>query len=383
MDFEQARRGPLGQFAPLSPTANRIVTRIVCVAIIGVVAAEYIKGRADQDTWDCVLPSLDVACNPPRTLGQNVVTGIAGWDWMLISGLIVFAISLGFVNHLRPSFHRCVTRLFDRGVLRPGALDQIGLHAHFADGADRWALRLALIIALIMAIVWAIVLVEAFSLPKLGLAFAQILLGFVAGGYLGEMIFYGRLGRVIGTNQVKLHLDPWHADDAAGIKPVGDYVFFQATVATIPAAFLAVWIWIMPLWERYDQWYLPYIGLLCLAVLIQTLAIFLPLAGFHIEMLRQKREWRRKLDEVFRENAKARAALEDRTDPEQQETLAAALDHLKQRHRIVEAMPTWPIDRDLWRKFTIRNVFLVSPVVVDIVLGASNWAAIVKAVSAV
>ncbi|MEL6641300.1 MAG: hypothetical protein AAFP98_08305 [Pseudomonadota bacterium] len=374
----RALQTSLGRFAPLSPKANWVVTRLLWVVTIAIIGFEYVKGRG-TDTFDCVLPSLDETCNQARTITEIVATEAIGWDWMLISGLVLFAIAISFVDHMRPSFERCIARLFDRGVLRAGDQDEDALLKAFLDASRRWALVFALIVATAMVVVWASVLLQTFSYPKLALAAAQVVLGFIAGGYLGEMACYGRLGRAIDAGRVNLHLDPWHVDQAAGIKPVGEYFFFQATLATIPAAYLAIWIWIMPLWDRYDHWYLPYIGLLCLALVIQALAVLLPLGGFHIEMMQQKRAWQRKLDEEFRDNAKARNAMLDGANLDGQGDLEATLAHLSKRYAEIEAMPTWPVDRRLWQKFTFRNLFLLSPVLFDSAVGAVNWRTLLAA----
>ncbi|MEL6573767.1 MAG: hypothetical protein AAFQ64_19105 [Pseudomonadota bacterium] len=378
----RALQTSLGRFAPLSPTANWVVTRLLWVATVAVIGFEYIKGRR-AEPFDCVLPSVDDACNQARTITEVIATEAIGWDWMLISGLVLFAIAISFVDHMRPSFERCIARLFDRGVLRAGDQDEAALLKTFIIASRRWALVFALIVAAAMVVVWASVLLQTFSYAKLALAAVQVVLGFIAGGYLGEMACYGRLGRAIDAGRVKLHLDPWHVDQAAGIKPVGEYFFFQATFATIPAAYLAIWIWIMPLWDRYDHWYLPYIGLLCLALVIQALAVFLPLGGFHLEMMQQKRAWQRKLDEEFRDNAEARNAFLDGTNVEGQEELEAVLAHLSKRYAEIEAMPTWPVDRRLWQKFTFRNLFLLSPVLFDSAVGAVNWRALLSAVQSI
>ena len=368
-----------GRFAPLDTQANWIVTRLLWLAILVVVGREYVTGRA-ADSWDCILPSLDEVCNQSRTVTQNLASEAAAWDWMLISGLVVFAVAISFVGRFRPSFERCIVRLFDRGVLRAGDQDEAALLTHFSQAAKRWSLSFAVIVAVAMALVWGSALVQSFSFAKLGLGLAQVVLGFIAGGYLGEMACYGRLGRAINTGQVQLHLDPWHVDQAAGIKPVGEYFFLQATFATIPAAYLAIWIWIMPLWDRYDQWFLPYIGLLCLALVIQALAAFLPLARFHNEMLKQKRAWQRKLDEEFRQNAESRTTFLDGSNVAGQDDLEASLALLSKRYAQIEAMPTWPVDRRLWQKFTFRNVLLLSPVIFDTAFGAVNWSTLLSAV---
>ncbi|MFG5383801.1 hypothetical protein [Yoonia sp. R2-816] len=380
MALNTGGQGFLSQFAPLSPRANRIIVGLTWLAILVVAISEFI---ANNPT--CYLPSPDPACN--RIDAENTYDpgylsrpeNLWHWDWMLLSGLMVFALSIAFVDSIKPKLHRCIARLFDRGVLQPGAMSEDGFQASFAADAKRWALRGALLTAAAMALAWAFVLWTNRQPMQVPLALVQIILGFIAGGYIGEMACFGRLGRRIQTGDVALHLDPWHADGTAGLRPVGSFFFYQATFATIPAAFLAIWIWILPLWDNYAHWYLPYLALLIIAIIVQTLAVFLPLGSFHIEMMRQKREWRRKLDEEFRQNSAQRAAFLDSANIDKQNEIEAVLDLLTKRHQEVEAMPTWPIDRNLWRKFTFRNAFLLAPILVDFTLGATNWKSVLSA----
>jgi len=321
MRFKTVILHKVGQFAPLSKNANRIVIRILWLAVLGIIGLEFINGRSEETTARGHNASEE-ASNQLHNISQDILTEAANWDWLLISGLIVFVLAISFVDHLKPSFHRCVARLFDRGVLRAGEQDQGAFLATLETESRKWALWFALLIALVMALAWAVAIFNEFLFETLGLGVTLVVLGFIAGGYLGEMASHGRLARAIGTGQVKLHLDPWHVDKAAGIKPVGDYFFLQATFATIPAAFLAVWIWIMLLTDLYDNWYLSYVGLLCVAVIMQALAVFLPLIGFHVEMLEQKRSWQRKLDEEFRQNSEARITFLDGSDVEGQNKYA-------------------------------------------------------------
>ncbi len=340
----------LSRIAPLSPRGNKLLVATVRFAILGVIVWQYLAVGSD----------------------------VRAWDWLLISGLVIFAIAVAKVDEVRPRFERCVERLFDRGILRPGAGDQATLMTQFDQSAQRWALWGAIILAVCVGVGFGIAIAQTGRMSLIPLGLAQIILAFFAGGYLGEMAYFGRLGTAISRGDVTLHLDPWHADKAAGMKPVGDYYFFQAAFATIPAAYLAIWLLMLPFWPRYAYWEVPYMGLLAVAIVIQILAIFVPMNAFHREMISQKQQWRTRLDEKFKENFALRSAMIDAPDSDHQAAADKELETLTKQHAQVEAMPTWPIDRQLWQRFTVRNLFLISPLAIDIVVGSANWKAILS-----
>lgn len=79
--------------------------------------------------------------------------------------------------------------------------------------------------------------------------------GYVAGLHLGRMASYGALGRFLKQKGCSIRVWPGHVDGAAGLRPIGDFYFFQAMVAGIPAMFLAAWWFLIPLkGDRYARW---------------------------------------------------------------------------------------------------------------------------------
>ncbi len=345
----------LAAYTPLSPAANKKVVTGTAIGIILVVGAQYFEHRGN----------------------------IQAWDWMLISGLAVFAIALANVDRVRPRFHQCCDRLFDRGVLRPEGLSQEELQEKFTKDARTFALRGAVLCATAIAIGFGIVLWRDFRPEQLGLAIIEIGLAFVAGGYLGEMAYFGQLGRRISERDVTLNLDPWHADQTGGMKPVGDFYFFQASFATLPAAFIAIWLVILPLWPQFAHWYYPYVGLLCVAIVLQILAVFVPMVSIHSAMLEQKQQWQQMIDEQLKENSAQRTAFLEGTDSALQDEMESGLAVLAKRHAQIEAMPTWPIDRKLWRRFSINNALLVMPLAADLLAGNIAWRRILTVFSQV
>ena len=89
----------LAALAPLSSAANKMVVTGTALGIILVVGMQYYNAGID----------------------------IRSWDWMLISGLVVFAVAVANVDRVRPRFDQCCNRLFDRGILQPGTLSQEAL----------------------------------------------------------------------------------------------------------------------------------------------------------------------------------------------------------------------------------------------------------------
>jgi hypothetical protein len=57
---------------------------------------------------------------------------------------------------------------------------------------------------------------------------------YVAGYHLGRMAGFGRLGPFLRARDCMPKVRPGHLDGMGGLKPVGDFYFFQAMVVAIP-----------------------------------------------------------------------------------------------------------------------------------------------------
>jgi hypothetical protein len=136
----------------------------------------------------------------------------------------------------------------------------------------------------------------------------------------------------------------------------------------IPAAFLAAWWVLIPLMNtRYLIWRDSYAGLLAFIVACEILAFFVPMLAFHRTMLNTKQKLFEDADRLSDKIASARRSAASNAESPASVDVEAAL----ARYQAIERMPTWPLDTQLRRRFGIRNVILLAPVVAQ-ALGAGK-----------
>jgi hypothetical protein len=80
-------------------------------------------------------------------------------------------------------------------------------------------------------------------------------------------------------------------------------------------------------------------------------------------MKRQKADELRRVDALTDAIEDVRRQLECDLTNEERSRARDRLDALTKRYREAETMPTWPIDRSIWRWLTIGNAALVIPLV--------------------
>lgn len=150
------------------------------------------------------------------------------------------------------------------------------------------------------------------------------------------------------------------SNGAAGLKPVGDFYFYQAMVAAMPAMFLAAWVILIPAIGRYEQWRDPYLGEFMVAIFIEIAAFVVPLLWFHREMLDSKFDLLMEADQLSIEFP----APQTPNPAEQARSVAkdqAKVEWAKGRYESIEALPTWPVDVKTRRRFSVSNLVLLLP----------------------
>ena len=288
---------------------------------------------------------------------------LAQWDWLLISGLVAFSVGVLLVRGLPTRFEQTLHRLAHRGVLTPSDVE---LLLHDVQGRVRgWRAPAGLVVSLALAVAF---IVSHGSLPLLAL---EAVFGFIAGWYLGQMAAYGSLGQALQHRQIMPRVQARHIDRAAGLKPVGDFYLYQASIAGIPAAFLAIWLVLIPLWPHrgYDEWREPYLGLLVLAILFEMLAFLLPLWSIHRQMVEQKSELLAQAYTLGRRILDLQAEIPE-LDADRRQARQEQLTLLVQEYQEIEQMPTWPVDLSTWRRFIASTGALLIPIASDVVIEA-------------
>jgi hypothetical protein len=313
-------------------------------------------------------------------LETSVAVSEGRYDWLLLSGWLAFMFGLWLANGLPERLDYTLDRLVDRGALAI-TLERLGSFKNELETkiVRCWAPSGGLLIALAMFGAFAI----GGQLHKLLLMLFEMLGGYIAGCYLGRMVYYGALGFLINKARIELRVIPGHPDAVAGLKPVGDYFLRQAMVVGVPAMFLAVWLVLIPLpyfLPLYQRWEVPYSGLLALAILFEVLSFVVPLRWFHREMFQQKRILLREADRLSVEIVEIQRNLAEGRPEDEMKALKELVEQKTGRHTLIEKVPTWPIDFKATRIFSIGNFVLLIPLVSEWTGLSKPWAEFIKGV---
>lgn len=296
------------------------------------------------------------------------------WDLLLITGLLTFILGLNLVVFVQIRFNRTVERLLLRGSLKIDDDDQNKFVGRLEKHAQRWARVGGIIATVAILAAFSIVLSNNFNWPRAMLGLGEAIGAYIVGNYLGRMASYGQLGWQLNRESASIEVQPNHVDGVAGLKPVGDFYFYQAMVAAIPAIFLAVWWFLFPIWPRdYSHWESPYLALLSIAIMIEILAFLIPLWAFHRIMIRAKSKWLKEADRLSIEIYELQRRKESEHPNESKEALSEVIEGKTQQYWAIENMPTWPVDIKTKRRFRLNNILLFIPLLGDIAKRNIDW----------
>jgi hypothetical protein len=255
---------------------------------------------------------------------------------------------LPFINNFQRDLNRGWSLL-------PGAaiafLMFLSFSARFSNGRDWWKHPLA----------WLATEVRLRDWSYLVFAGSLFLLAFVLGLLLWRVLIVAvavyRLDKLF---DFKLQLQ--HPDHSSGLRPLGDICLTNALILSAPAIFLASWLIIIPgfgtVHNRYAL-YVPYYEFLLVVVFgLAVIAFALPLYGVHRGMLRQRArlegslyELATKIDLLTR-----RVLAEAISGPSDQlDKLSKDLVALEEAYALTSAIPTWPFDRAILRRFSVAQ----------------------------
>jgi hypothetical protein len=337
---------------------------------------------------------------------QRALTGRHGWipfalvllyysltnegrhDLVRLSGFAVLVLGLIVAQRVPGNFDQMLQRLRDRGVLVASDSDFGPFRTKLHSDAEVWARRAAWLLVGVMLVMWVLAVRDAVAVTTGStsgtlrllarlltaisfavLLFLELLGAYVAGYHLGRMASFGLLGRAIQSSSCVLRIIPGHPDGAAGLKPVGDFYFFQSMLASLPAVYLAAWSIVFALRDVKTVWRDSYLFVgLPAAIALEILAFFLPLSWFHTEMSRQKQKYLREADHLSHDVADL---LSD-THP-QEATPEDRLSELVERYTTAEGIPTWPVDAPTRRRFGFNNLVLASLPLAGRLLGGSEF----------
>jgi hypothetical protein len=151
-------------------------------------------------------------------------------------------------------------------------------------------------------------------------------------------------------------------------------------VVAIPSIFLAVWWFIIPrLTPWYSHWRNPYLGLLIIALTFEILSFIVPMWVFHLIMREQKIEHLVKADDLSHKIFDLEAKILAAADTQPSKELQQQLEFYREKYWEIDQMPTWPVDVNTRRRFTINNLFLFLPFVLDLMSASDPWKKFLKA----
>jgi len=276
-------------------------------------------------------------------------------DWHKISALALLLIGIRVAARIDDLLSHALRRLCVRGVIDCSE-DELGqLNRTLAllrrKWAPAWGIAIGLAILLAFAAGWHWKVIEY---PwRLALLAVEAPIFYAAGYYIGWMVVQGRLARVLRTLDIRYSVQPGHPDGAAGLRPLGDFFFRQAMLASLPAAYLAFWM-VLQLPVEFSLILLP------IFVFIEVAAFVWPMWSFHREMVRQKRSLVTQADEIARRISSAQAELRRPTNPAQVKELNARLTLDLKLYEELEHLPTWPVSKQIRRRFAVPNLILVA-----------------------
>jgi len=112
--------------------------------------------------------------------------------------------------------------------------------------------------------------------------------------------------------------------------------------------------------------------LLGFVVALEILAFVAPLSTFHGIMVKQKDSHVEDADKIAERADEIRRQLPTATGDERS-GLEHELAGITERYKAIEAMPTWPVNARLRRRFTVNNFALVLPVAAQALGVSDQW----------
>jgi hypothetical protein len=282
---------------------------------------------------------------------------LAGWDWPSVSAGLTFALALPFALRLPEQTDETIERLARRQVLVGSSQ---ALRTELARSATIWSQVLGPVTAAVLFAVFGLVWGPG-TRPLLILF--SVLAGYFAGRVIGRALAVARIGRRIERGEWMLRVQPGHVDGAAGLEPVGSLYFRHAMILAIPAVWLAIRL--VATTFAMDEWRSVYLGLLVVMVALEIVAFVGPMLSFHRIMIREKRRLLLEADRSSERIARLEQARTETAEEADRKAIGEQLEGLRARYLQLEQLPTWPVDAATRKRFTLRNLVLLLPAVVN------------------
>lgn len=291
---------------------------------------------------------------------------ISSWAEIAAWGLLTFG--FWWSRDLDLRFNAMVGRLYQRRVISAETSEVGALLSTIAARARTNARIGAVVFPL--AIIFAYVCVY-FSRERTGDHFwlkiaLEIAAGALVGGIGGRVVTYGFLGQWLRQRNLPIQVKLGHPDGTGGLKVVGDFFLYQATLVLLPAIFFAFWWAIAPAWPvdvsvgpfDFLEWRNLFALFFLILIGIETLAFVAPMIFFHRKMFESRQLFDREADEIGEAILQIDEELAEPTDGESIEKLAIRRQQLESRFQQLDAAPIWPVDSRIRHRFTWGNTAL-------------------------
>lgn len=312
--------------------------------------------------------------------GLVIVSLVYRWDlvalnpakWATLSAWALLCVGIAIAEQLDDRFMQMLQRLQNRQAMTLTA-DEFGellknLQKRAGVAATAGGVLLPVILLAAYLLVYRNAVPDVTPLA-LGLLVSEIALetisAVIVGRYVGRGIFYGFLGKQLASDNVKINMIFGHSDNAAGLRPIGDFYFYQATVTALPVFFFAFWVLMMPVWStmwpKADasfgmNWKNTYVAFFFIALAVELVAFAFPLLHFHQEMKRQKLSLQPLADELS--GTLSQLQRDPATDRGESGGESA---QLIEQIEMLENLPTWPLAPEVSKRFAIGNLALLAP----------------------
>lgn len=289
------------------------------------------------------------------------------WDYLRVSAWFWLAFGFDLAQQAPRRMRDMVERLHRRGALEATDDEVKRVLADIERRSTRWGVVCGAL---------SVVLLVGAHLTRGRLTLVDLVLvpvgAFGGGFHLGRGASYGRIGWLLRRQGCLLRVVPSHIDGVGGLKPVGEFYYFQARIAALPAVFLIIWLLIIPAWSdnRYDEWRGPFLGFLAFVLAIEVLSFVVPTWAFHREMSAQKAAQEVEADRLSAEIVALQRRLAV-AGPDDAAALKEQLADAAERYKTIDDMPTWPVDVRTRRHFRLGNLALFVPLIGK-ALGSEN-----------
>ena len=297
-------------------------------------------------------------------------------NWASVSAWCLLIVGIVIANRLGGRFESMLERLHKRNAIEASQTQFNRLLEQTRKRARNAATAGSLILPLLLIASYAGVYAgeQWHSTPRIdrlwfvGEVMLEVIAARLVGRYAGRGIAYGLFGRQLVKQRIRLTLIPGHSDSAAGLRPIGDYYFYQATITALPVLFFAFWVLAMPNWTKIwpgsdsdfeAQWKNTYLIFFLVTIGIELLTFALPLWFFHQQMSAQKKQMQSRVDELSARlyRLQQSPAVEHRPFDDGPER-----GDLIEQIASLENLPTWPLAPDVRQRFAWGNLaFLASP----------------------